>query len=154
MDMWTEILASYAAVVSTSSLAISYLAYKSGAPKLSGNAELRQDMDGPILRIAVHNRGRGAITVESVELLGIYYDGFQMVPGDSWKLSSPEHVLPARIEGHSGIRWNFPAHNITKDWLESYLNELDVKIHLATGKTLTIFVKTDHIDRLGKRRLL
>lgn len=63
--MWTEVLAIYAAVVSTSSVAISYLSYRSGGPQLSGSAEIygRYDIEGPKLHVDVHNRGRMTATM-------------------------------------------------------------------------------------------
>lgn len=68
--MWTEVLAVYAAVVSTSSLAISYLAFRSGGPRLSGSAEIygRYDIEGLTLHVDIHNRDRGPITVDPIML--------------------------------------------------------------------------------------
>src|ERR1700704_452732 len=99
--MWAEVLAIYAAVVSTGSLGVSYLVYRSGGPQLSGNAEIygRYDVEGPTLLVDVHNRGRGAITLDSVGLVGIGIDLEREFPVRGWPLRSPSCVLPLRIEG-------------------------------------------------------
>lgn len=151
------ILASYAAVVSTSSLAISYLSYRSGGPQLSGSAEIegRYDIDGPKIYIDVHNRGRGPITVDSVALWGVGRDyEKEGLPVAGWPLRSPSCVLPSRVEGQSGEHWHFPAHNITKEWLNrGDLARLEVHIDLDTGNTLTLNVDTSNIDVLDSRNL-
>lgn len=151
--MLTEILAIYAAVISTVSLAIAYFAYRSGDPKLSGSAELIGSyvIDGPVLRIALHNRGRGAITVDSGELLGwAIVDEFSQsefpLPLGTWKLNAADLKLPIRIDGHSGIRWNIAAHDISERWLKDDFARLEVEMSLATGETLTLAVKTWMID--------
>lgn len=54
-------LAIYAAIVSTGSLGLAYLAHRSGGPHLSGGAEIygRYDIiEGPTLFVDVYNRGR------------------------------------------------------------------------------------------------
>jgi hypothetical protein len=155
--MWIEVLAAYAAVVSTSSLAISYLSYRSGGPQLSGSAYIygRYDIQGPTLHVDVHNRGRGPITVDSIMLwgVGIAYKKAGL-PVVGWPLRSSSCVLPARIEGHSGERWHFPAHDLTKEWLNRHdLARLEITIDLATGKTLTLKVDTSDIDVLDGRNL-
>jgi hypothetical protein len=69
--MLTEILAIYAAAVSTCSLAISYFTYQSGGPRLSGQALLTgrfSDAEGPMLNVAVYNRGRGPVTIDRIFL--------------------------------------------------------------------------------------
>jgi hypothetical protein len=156
-DMWTAVLATYAAVVSTSSLAISYLSYRSGGPQLSGDAEIegRYDIQGPTLYVDLHNRGRGPITVDSIMLWGV---GIALkkksLPVAGWPLRSPSCVLPSRIEGHSGAHWHFPAHDVAKEWLNRHdLAGLKVTISLATGKTLTLNVDTSNIDVLDGRNL-
>lgn len=154
--MWTAILAAYAAVVSTSSLAISYLSYRSGGPQLSGDAEIygRYDIQGPMLHVAVYNRGRGSITVDSIMLWGIGIALEKSLPVVGWPLRSPSCALPSRIEGHSGTRWHFPAHHVTKEWLNrDDLTRLDIQIGLATGKTLTLKVDTSDIDVLDGHNL-
>jgi hypothetical protein len=155
--MWTEVLTIYAAVVSTSSIAISYLSYRSGGPQLSGSAEIygRYDIEGPTLHVDVHNRGRGPITVDSTMLWGVGIvhkkDGLPVV---GWPLRSPSCVLPSRIEGHSGERWHFPAHDLAKEWLNRYdLARLEVEVGLAVGKTFTLKVDTSNIDVLDGRNL-
>jgi hypothetical protein len=155
--MWTEVLATYAVVVSTSSLAISYLSYRSGGPQLSGSAEIygRYDIEGPTLHVDVHNRGRGPITVYSIMLwgVGIAYKK-EGLPVAGWPLRSPSCGLPSRIEGHSGERWHFPAHDLAKEWLNRHdLARLEVEIGLATGKSLTLKVDTSNIDVLDGRNL-
>jgi hypothetical protein len=102
--MLTAVLAIYAAVVSTGAVVISYMSYRSGGPQLSGNAE--------IFGIALNRR----------------------LPVAGWPLSSPSCVLPSGIEGHSGLRWHFPAHNLVREWLNSGdLIQLEVQTGLASG---------------------
>lgn len=155
--MWAEVLAVYAAVVSTGSLAISYLAHRSGGPHLSGSAEIygRYDIEGPTLFVDVHNRGRGPVTVDSVDLQGVgvaLHD--KLLPVVGWPLRSPGCVLPSRIEGSSGERWHFPAHKITEEWLSrDDLARLEVQVGLATGKSLTLRVDTSNIDVLDPQNL-
>jgi len=158
--MWTTLLASYAAVVSTISLAIAYLAYKSDGPQLSGDAEIhgRYDIQGPTLHVAVYNRGRGPATIESLDLAGIARLGTggpeegRMVVG--WPLHVPRGALPSRVEGNSGERWHFPAVHITKEWLtRDDLARLEVTIGLANGKDLTVGVDTSNIDVLDGSNL-
>lgn len=151
-DMWTTILASYAAVVSTGSLAVSYLSYRSSGPQLSASAEIegRYDIDGPKLYIDVHNRGRGPITVDDVMLWGVAKvyekEGHPIV---GWPLRSPSCTLPTRIEGHSGEHWHFPASSFTREWLtRDDLARLEAYIDLATGKILKLKVDTSNIDVL------
>jgi hypothetical protein len=154
--MWTMVLASYAAVVSTSSLAISYISYRSGGPQLSGDAgiEGRYDIQGPTLYVALYNRGRGPITVDSIMLWGVGIALKKSLPVAGWPLRSPGCVLPSRIEGHSGAHWHFPAHDVTKEWLNRHdLAGLEATINLATGKTLTLKVGTSNIDVLDGRNL-
>jgi hypothetical protein len=155
--MWTEILASYAAAVSTSALAISYLSYRSGGPQLSGSAEIegRYDIDGPKLYIDVHNRGRGPITIDAVMLWGIgkAYEK-EGLPVVGWPLHSPPGTLPYRIEGQSGGHWHFPAHLPTKEWLNRCdLARLEVHVDLGTGNTLILKVDTSNIDVLDGENL-
>jgi hypothetical protein len=154
--MWTAILAAYVAVVSTSSLAICYVSYRSGGPQLSGDAEIygRYDIQGPTLHVAVYNRGRGPITVDSIMLWGIGITLEKSLPIVGWPLRSPSCALPSRIEGHSGARWHFPAHHLTKEWLNrDEPMRFEVQIGLATGKTLTLRVDTSNIDVLDGRNL-
>jgi hypothetical protein len=154
--MWTEVLAIYAAVVSTGSLAISYLIYKSGGPKLSGHAEIegRYDIQGPTLYVDVYNRGRGPITVDTILLWGVSVAQKKSLPVVGWPLHSPSCVLPTRMEGDSGARWRFPAHDFVKEWLNRHdLTRLEVTIGLANGKTLTLKVNTANIDVLDGRNL-
>lgn len=156
-DMWSELLASYAAVVSTSSLAMSYLSYRSGGPQLFGSAEIegRYDIDGPKLYIDVHNRGRGSITVDSVMLWGIgkahEKEGLPVV---GWPLHLPSGALPCRIEGQSGGHWHFPAHTSTKEWLNRRdIVQLEVHVGLGTGNAMILKVDTSNIDVLDGQNL-
>ena len=138
--MVTDILAIYAAVVSTVSLAISYSAYRSDDPKLSGSAEMvdeRSRGESPQLTISIslHNRGRGAITVDSAEI-------WQHGQIHSWmlsKLDAETFKLPARIEGHSGIRWKFrPADNVPLlDGNKSPKFEARIGLALSAGASAT-----------------
>jgi hypothetical protein len=155
--MWTEILAIYAAVISTISLAIAYLAHRSGDPQLSGAAEIvgRYDIAGPTLHIALHNRGRGPITVDSIMLWGLTPSwGGKTLPIVGWPLHAPNSQLPARIEGHSGRNWHTPAQEIAKEALSrSDLVRLELIVYLAEGKTLTLTVGTSDIDELDPDNL-
>lgn len=154
--MWTEILAIYAAIVSTGSLLVAYLSYKSGGPQLSGDAEIygRYDIEGPTLHVKVYNRGRGPITVESIDLWGMSIVLRKLRSVVGWPLRSPGCVLPSRIEGHSGERWHFPAHRLTEEWLNrNDLVHLEVTIGLANGKSLSLRVDTSNIDVLDGRNL-
>lgn len=150
--MWTEALAVYAAVVSTGSLTVSYLSHRSGGPQLSGEAEIygRYDIEGPKLFVAVHNRGRAAITIDSVMLWGVGIAGLEEDrPIVGWPLRSPKCVLPSRIEGSSGALWGFPAHEVTREWLSrDDLARLEVHVSLGTGKGMALKVDTSNIDVL------
>jgi hypothetical protein len=158
--MWTTILASYAAVVSTSALIVSYLSYRSGGPQLSGSAYIygRYDIQGPTLCVALHNRGRGAVTVESLELWGAAstsIGGIDLpLPVIGWTFPVQQDMLPSRIEGNSGERWHFPAGDVAKRWLTAEdLAELQVNVGLATGKSLNLRVDTSDIDVLRGQKL-
>jgi hypothetical protein len=156
--MLTEILATYASVVSTSSLAIAYRAYRAGGPRLSGRAKIyrRYLIDGPMLLVDLHNRGRGPITVDSVQLESVVVadDGPLRIIG--WPtLSSSNCSLPSRIEGYSGEHWNFPAHDILEEWKsKGNIAHLEARIGLATGKVLKLPVDTSEIDSLRGWNLL
>lgn len=154
--MWTEVLAIYAAVVSTGSLGVSYLSYRSGGPQLSGAAEIygRYDIEGPTLHVDLHNRGRGAITVDAVDLWGVGTALQRSLPVVGWPLRSSSRALPLRIEGHSGARWHFPAHRIAREWLSrTDLLRLEVAVALANGEDLKIKVDTSNIDVLDSANL-
>ena len=156
--MWTTLLASYAAIVSSCSVVISYLSYKSGGPQLSGSAGLigRYDLEGPILFVSLHNRGRGPVTVDSVLLWGLGSTEVARgaLPVVGWPLHPVNSQLPVRIEGHSGVRWNSPAQKITKEWLKrDDLVKLAVSVHLAHGKFLDLVVDTSDVDDLDRDNL-
>lgn len=157
--MLTEILAIYAAVVSTGSVIIAYFSYRSGDPRLSGSAEIvgRYDIEGPTLHVTVHNRGRGPITVDFVMLWGLSPSSGNKktaLPVVGWPLHSVNSQLPVRIEGHSGDHWHSPAQKITKEWLNrSDLTRLEVTINLADGKTMTLKVDTSNVDILDPHNL-
>lgn len=155
--MWSEVLAVYAAVVSTGSLAVTYISHRSGGPQLSGDAEIhgRYDIDGPKLFVAIHNRGRGPITIDSVMLWGVGLTGLERSrPVVGWPLHSLESELPVRVEGNSGALWGSPAQAAAKEWLKrNDLARLEVHIGLATGKTMELTVDTSNIDVLRGREL-
>lgn len=155
--MWAEILAIYAAVVSTGSLAVAYFSYRSGGPQLSGSAEIygRYDIEGPTLHINIHNRGRGAITVDSAALWGILIYPNKSLPTIEWPLHLSSDALPCRIEGHSGTRWHVPAHEIARYWLNwrNHNKRLEVQIGLANGGSLVLKVDTANIDVLDGHNL-
>ena len=93
--------------------------------------------------------------VDSIMLWGVGIvhkkDGLPVV---GWPLRSPSCVLPSRIEGHSGERWHFPAHDLAKEWLNRYdLARLEVEVGLAVGKNFTLKVDTSNIDVLDGRNL-
>jgi hypothetical protein len=157
--MWTTLLASYAAVVSTGSLGVSYLSYRSGGPQLSGTAVLYGEPGtaGTTLQVAVRNRGRGAVTVESMRLWG---SGPASVDGEpdhtavGWPLTSMNARLPLRIEGHSGERLVSSAGQIAKEWLtRPDLVRLSMTILQADGKFLELAVDTAKIDGLDPNDL-
>jgi hypothetical protein len=63
-------------------------------------------------------------------------------------------VLPSRIEGQAGEHWHFPAHGITKEWLNRHdLARLEVHIGLGSGNALTLKVDTSNIDVLDGQNL-
>ncbi|HUC23943.1 MAG TPA: hypothetical protein VMA73_14640 [Streptosporangiaceae bacterium] len=145
--MLTETLAIYAAITSTISLIISYFAFRSGDPKLSGVAEIRADDDEPwdrrkphnySLFVALYNRGRGAITVDSIE---VYCDSLWRGP-KNWTPSADSVSLPVRIAGNSGVKWdiNIPRDDVRtfRGWKSSGV--IEVNIGLATGETLNLQV--------------
>jgi hypothetical protein len=155
--MWSEVLAVYAAVVSTGSVTITYISHRSGGPQLSGDAEIhgRYDIDGPKLFVAIHNRGRGPITIDSVMLWGVGLTGVEKNrPIVGWPLHSLESELPVRVEGNSGALWASSAQAAAKEWLErNDLARLEVHIGLATGKGMELTVDTSNIDVLRGREL-
>jgi hypothetical protein len=158
--MWTTLLASYAAMVSTSSLVVSYISYRSSGPVLSGEAEIsaeiyRGKFDGPALWVDLYNRGRGPVTVHSAMIWAGGNTGpVKGILEVGWLLDSDECSLPSRIEGHSGEHWVFPAREFAKAWLtRSDLQSLKVDIKLAHGKRLLLKVDTSAIDRLDRQNL-
>jgi hypothetical protein len=144
--MLTEVLAIYAASISTISLAISYFAYRSDDPKLSGSAKLDTrfvDLDrmpgGPTLYVTLHNRGRGAITVASVNSLPA---GILIVGGrdnSPWQIDTNDLELPTRIEGHSGVQWKIPLQKWNSSFAPTYVKP-EILIGVASGETLTLKV--------------
>lgn len=147
--MWTALLASYAAVVSTSSLVLSYLSYRSGDPQLSAIATINAWPEGPALYIEIYNRGRAAATVDSILMWG---HGPTPV---GWSLRSINSELPLRIEPHSGKRWSQPALEITKQWISRDDRAvLTMTVRLANGKFLDLIVDTSSIADLGPDSLL
>jgi hypothetical protein len=156
--MWTDVLAIYAAVISTSSLAISYLSYRSGGPQLSGDAFMTDQMVGepPLLYIALHNRGRGPVTVDSIMLwaMGPTSVDKDPLPVTGWPLPAVSSKLPVRIEGHSGGRWWVPAQQIASEWLKrDDLVKLVVKVFLADGRLIDLVVNTTEVDELDPDNL-
>lgn len=157
--MLTEILATYAAVVSSSSLIVSYFSYRSGGPRLSGRAEIigRYDIEGPTLHAAVYNRGRGEITVDSVMLWGLstpLINRKTLLPTVGWPLHPMNSQMPVRIEGHSGANWHSPAQEITKEWLSrSDVVHLSLMVYLADGSLLDFKVDTSDVDVLDLDKL-
>jgi hypothetical protein len=154
--MLTEVVASYAAVVSTAALALSYVSYRASGPQLSGNAYIygRYDVDGPTLHVLVYNRGRGAVTVRDLWLWASNTPRRSPCPVMGWPLRWTKGTLPARIEGQSGEHFSFPGHLITRDWLTRRdLERMDVAVQLANGKTLWLPVDTDDIDVLDPDNL-
>jgi hypothetical protein len=152
VGMLTEILAICASVVSTGSLAIAYLAYRAGGPRLSGRAKIYRHylIEGPTLLVDLYNRGRGPITVESIELESVVVTDSGPLRIIGWPmLSSSNCSLPSRLEGHTGEHWDFPAHDILEEWAsKGNIARLEARIGLATGKVLTLPVDTYEIDSL------
>jgi hypothetical protein len=140
--MLTTVLAIYAAVISTVAVLISYYANKSDNPKLSGTVSLSGVTQGDWkkskqfeLSIALHNRGRGAVTVDSVKVYpnGIFGDG------GVWKLGTDELKLPFRIEGNSGIHWDIrPAGEQLRFLQRRSSKKLQAVIGLATGQEIKL----------------
>jgi hypothetical protein len=156
--MWTEVLATYAAVVSTASLAVSYLSHRSGGPQLSGNTELigKYDIEGPRLSISVHNRGRGPVTIDSIMLTGWGPTSMSRKPQPKvgWSFGPVNSQLPARIEGHSGGSWSSRAPFAVTQWLKrDDLIKLVVTIDLADGRPMNLDVDTTDIDELDPDNL-
>jgi hypothetical protein len=146
--MLTEILAIYAAVVSTSSLTVSYFSYKSGNPRLSGKAELH-NTDAPILHIWLYNKGRGAITVNKFELYGFEPGSKEEsktleskdFPPLWWPFPRHQCGLRKRIEGHSDDEWFLPLPEMAIKWLNlPNLALLDLEVLLGNGNPLVLKV--------------
>lgn len=157
MSMWTEILAIYAAVVSTSSLVVSYISYRSSGPVLSGEAEIHAEIygsekiDGPVLWVHLYNRGRAPVTVHSAMISA---EGRAEVRRVDWWLHSDECSLPSRMEGYSGENWIFPARTFLKTWLtRNDLRSLRVSIEFAHRESLLLKVNTSLIDGLDRQNL-
>jgi hypothetical protein len=156
--MWTEVLATYAAVVSTASLAVSYLSHRSGGPQLSGNTELigKYDTEGPKLTVQVHNRGRGPVTIDSIMLPGWGPTSLRRKPVGKvgWSFGPINSELPVRIEGHSGGWYSSRAPVAVTEWLKrDDLIKLVVMINLADGRTINLDVDTTDIDELDPDNL-
>ena len=158
--MLATVLAIYAAVISTVSLVISYFAYRSESPKLSGTAVVvTEPGEAPnwgfypdnvvvTLAITLHNRGRGAITVNSVAV----YDPSITRGTNQWNPDEDDLVLPVRIEGNSGVKWNLVADYDLQQMLKRHNSEgPDVYIGMATGEVLSMRIKRDTRDRYTPR---
>jgi hypothetical protein len=151
--MLTEILAIYAAVVSTSSLAVSYVSNRSSNPRLSGRAELH-NTDAPILHIWLYNKGRAAITINKFELYG-----FEPGPKEEsktleskdfpplwWPFPRHQCDLRKRIEGHSDHEWFLPLPEMAIRWLNlPNLARLDLDVLLGNGNSLVVKVDASGI---------
>jgi hypothetical protein len=132
--MLTDALAIYAAVVSTISLAISYFANRSDNPKLSGVATYGKSDLIDTIEVNVYNRGRGAITVESVEI-------YSKERGDNPESSEVAVSESSRIDGHSGAHWTIPAPpSVGSARVFGNLLSVEVWVNLATGEKLTLKV--------------
>jgi hypothetical protein len=102
---WTTAIAAYAAVVSTGSLVVALLAWRSGGPQLQARAGLvRAENGNGWLSITVNNRGRADITIESMQL---WVGKLSPRMVESFKVErGPE--LPHRLVSHSSIDWVLP----------------------------------------------
>ncbi|WP_446216551.1 hypothetical protein [Micromonospora sp. IBHARD004] len=103
-------LSIYASIVSTGSLVVSWLAFRSGAPKvlIEPNLPTPFSPDDRLIQLDLTNRGRGAVTVWRCQLL---------VENPNWIMTSqtpPEEgpALPYRLEGHGANSWIFKVRDI------------------------------------------
>jgi hypothetical protein len=142
--MLTTVLAVYAAVVSTSSVLISYIAYRSADPRLSGGATL---YDRETLLVWFYNNGRGAITISRFVLMGVRsrsrrkksveYANFKFLWPLYYQFTGDQCGLPKRIEGHSDANWEVKLSESISEWLDlPTLVRLDLMIDLGNGKSL------------------
>jgi hypothetical protein len=166
--MLTEVLAIYAAVVSTGSL-VAYISYRSNGPVLSGEASFMAEIygkdriEGPVLWVNLYNRGRAPVTVHSASIWaeGIgrsagYVRGGPLVIG--WWLDgdaiSDKYSLPAKIEAHSAVACIFPAREFAKTWLtRNDLQAFKVGIEHGPLKSLLLKVDTSDIDGFDRQNL-
>jgi hypothetical protein len=151
--MLTEIVAIYAAVVSTVSIVITYFAYRSENPKLSGSvlpggrgriilgkpygptiySQDEVEFEVPLV-IAINNRGRAPITIESASASCIVCTRKRYAHPAENSLE-----FPIRIDGNSGVRGLI----ITRGRSEEVVSAdggvpiySSMHIELGTGKTL------------------
>ena len=125
--MWTQVLATYAAIVSTSSLVVAYLAFRSGGPRLSAVANFEPWASDPVIEVELYNRGRFPVTVVSVVALGEARAGLGM-----WDLLRNGEE---RIEGHAGKTLAFPARDVFLGAIEGHFDPT-ISITRSDGKHL------------------
>ncbi|WP_144082714.1 MULTISPECIES: hypothetical protein [Micromonospora] len=147
--MLTEILAAYAAVVSTSALAVSWLTYRSGNPRLSGDATLVEDDKGEYgLWVDIRNRGRSVAFVRAMNLQKHGYRKRRREAVVIWGLYARDATYPLKIEAHSGDRFHFrPRGDFAIKW--SDLRRWDpalVKVEMTNGKSILIPLKFSKIS--------
>jgi hypothetical protein len=130
--MLAEILAIYAAVVSTASLVISYFSDRSNNPRLVGQAMASLSPVGEYrLRVELFNRGRGPVTVKSIYLNG---SGKYKMMGDTLNLMNPN--LPARIEGHAAGEWDCASEIVERLLTDPDISKLEMEVLLGDAKIL------------------
>jgi hypothetical protein len=163
--MWTEVFAGLSLVVSATALFVSYLAFRSAGPRLSGEADFGTTYYWPVgkrgvtLYVHVHNRGSGAITIDDLMLWTYPSEPTKdrelpSVGSTGWPLTWAAD-FPIRLEGHSGKQFSIPAVDIAKTWLtRPDLNYMEVNVNLATGLSLKLPVDTREIDGFDPEDLL
>jgi hypothetical protein len=144
--MWTQILATYAAVVSTASLAIAYISYKAGGPRLSGRAAFSSWDSDSTIYAEIWNSGRGPVSIRGFRL---DYNADQKQAGfvyGSLPLALNQTVMPIRLDSGAGRGWAFSTGGITRFLTQPGLKRLRVVVTLGNGKELTLPV---HRDSMG-----
>jgi hypothetical protein len=117
MSVITIVIAGYAAIVSTLSLALALKVYQAGNPKIEVDWEYRET--NRQLAIRVLNVSRADVTITSTELyivhevtthrshsgkyFQVHMDTIDEVPSELWQVGAQAPTFPARLPSNSAI---------------------------------------------------
>jgi hypothetical protein len=113
----TNVIALYAAVVSTASVFIAFLAYRAASPKVTTVAFVTRERDEKQrLHVTVATEGSSATTVNIEGLLGTGTWQFIQPEQRLFKLNLAGPALPHRMPGHHVAHWEAGLDSSAVTW--------------------------------------